>query len=123
MRPLRRSTRGQTLLQRRAALAREIEAGAAKRSAERDGNVPDSGELAADDVARDVGIAEVDRDATELAAVDAALERLDSGRYGRCIDCGTTIEHARLKRNPEVARCVRCQQREEQKAAARIARL
>jgi len=111
------------LLQRRATLAREIEAGGAKRGSERDGNVPDTGELAADDVARDVVIAEVDRDADELRAIDAALERLAAGAYGRCVDCGTTIGAARLEHTPEAARCLGCQQRLEQRAMGRIARL
>jgi uncharacterized protein (DUF302 family)/RNA polymerase-binding transcription factor DksA len=99
------------LLRRRAALALEVQAGADKRAADRGGNVPDTGELAADDVARDVAIAEVDRDAAEIAAIDAALERLDKGTYGRCIDCGTAIAPARLAHAPEAARCLICQQR------------
>jgi uncharacterized protein (DUF302 family)/RNA polymerase-binding transcription factor DksA len=111
------------LLARRATLEREIEAGVAKRSGERDGNVPDSAEIAADDVARDVGLAEVDRDVAELEAIDAALARLDEGAYGRCIDCGAAIEPARLAKSPEVPRCVPCQQSKERKAATRIARL
>jgi RNA polymerase-binding protein DksA len=110
------------LLARRAALGREIAAGVDKRRRERD-NVPDSGEIAADDVEQDVGIAEVDRDVAEIEAIDAALERLDRGSYGRCVDCGAQIEEARLAHNPEVARCVGCQQAEEQKKATRVARL
>jgi RNA polymerase-binding protein DksA len=108
---------------RRAALVRQIEAGAAKRGEPRDGNVPDSAELAADDVSRDVTIAEIDRDTAELDAIDAALERLDAGTYGRCIDCGTTIPRSRLAQHPEAARCVACQQRSEQGSAVRAARL
>src|SRR6185503_9992245 len=108
---------------RRAALVREIEAGAAKRGEPRDGNVPDSAELSADDVARDVTMAEIDRDAAELESIDAALERLDAGTYGRCIDCGTTIPRARLAQNPEAARCASCQRHSEQDSAPRIARL
>lgn len=108
---------------RRAALAREIEAGAAQRRTASDGNVPDSAELAAEDVARDLTLAAIDRDAAELEAIDAALERLDAGTYGRCIDCGAEIPAARLARNPEAARCITCQQRREDKSAGRIARL
>ena len=111
------------LLRRRQALAQEIRAGAAKRAAERDGNVPDTGELAADDVIRDVAIAEIDRDAAELADIDAALERLDAGTYGQCIECGTTIAPARLAAHPAAPRCVSCQQRHEQRSAPRSARL
>lgn len=112
-----------TLLQRRAALAIEVQAGAQKRAAGRDGNVPDTGELAADDVARDVAMAEIDRDAVELAAIDEALERLDTGTYGRCVECGTAIPPARLAHTPEAARCLVCQQRREDSSAPRIARL
>jgi uncharacterized protein (DUF302 family)/RNA polymerase-binding transcription factor DksA len=111
------------LLRRRAALALEVQAGAAKRAAERGGNVPDTGELAADDVARDVAMAEVDRDAVEIAAIDAALERLDKGTYGRCVECGTAIAPARLAHAPEAARCVICQQRRESAPPRRTARL
>jgi uncharacterized protein (DUF302 family)/RNA polymerase-binding transcription factor DksA len=111
------------LLRRRAALALEVQAGADKRAADRGGNVPDTAELAADDVARDVAMAEVDRDAAEIAAIDAALERLDKGTYGRCVDCGTAIAPARLAHTPGAARCLVCQQRREDSSAPRIARL
>ena len=117
-----RDTRS-ALLQRRAALAKEIHEGQAKRAVERDGNVPDTGELAADDVARDVAIAETDRDAEELDAIDAALQRLAIGTYGQCIDCGAAIAPARLEHSPEAARCVSCQRRRESEPAPRIARL
>lgn len=111
------------LLARRAVLEKEVEAGIAKRSGERDGNVPDMAEISADDVERDVSLAEVDRDVAEIEAIDAALARLDSGEYGQCLDCGGAIEPARLAKSPEAARCVPCQTKKEQKAAARIARL
>ena len=108
---------------RRAVLTGEIESGVAKRRSDTSDNVPDSGEIASAAVTREVGIAEVERDIAEVAAIDAALRRLDDGTYGRCVDCGTAIEAARLARSPEVARCLSCQQRQEQQADARIARL
>lgn len=111
------------LLRRRAALALEVQSGADKRAADRSGNVPDTAELAADNIARDVAMAEVDRDAAEIAAIDAALERLDTGTYGRCVDCGTAIERARLVLTPEAARCLACQRRREDSSAPRISRL
>lgn len=113
----------QALLLRRGVLAREIEAGAASRSTARDGNVPDSAEIAAYDVARDVELAEIDRDTAEIEAIDAALARLDLGTYGECIDCGTTIAPERLARSPEVARCMTCQLRRERESQSRIASL
>lgn len=111
------------LAARRAVLAREVESGVAKRRADAADNVPDSGEIASAAVAREVGIAEVERDIAEIAAIDAALRRLDDGSYGRCLDCGTAIESARLAHSPEAARCLACQQRHELQTSARIARL
>jgi RNA polymerase-binding protein DksA len=112
----------EALLLRRATLAREIETGAASRAAARDGNVPDSAELAADDVERDVALAAIDRDTAEIEAIDAALGRLDRGTYGQCVVCGTAIAPARLARNPEAACCMACQLRREREAP-RIASL
>jgi RNA polymerase-binding transcription factor DksA len=114
---------GTALRRRRAALVREIQGGAQTRAAERDGNVPDSGELAAENVARDVALADIDRDAAELEAVDAALERLDRGTYGRCVECGTAIAPTRLAHTPEAPRCLACQQHSESRAGRRSARL
>jgi RNA polymerase-binding protein DksA len=112
------------LLERRAVLAKEVQTGAEKRRAERSDNVPDSGELAADDVARDVTLAEIDRDAAEIEAIDAALGRLDSGTYGRCTQCGEAIASNRLAEQPQAARCLPCQERSEQaQHAPRHARL
>lgn len=60
-----------------------------------------------------VDIAETARDASELAAVDRALQRLDTADFGVCTDCGAEIEPARLVAEPTVLRCAACQQRYE----------
>ncbi|WP_348675770.1 TraR/DksA family transcriptional regulator [uncultured Abyssibacter sp.] len=39
-----------------------------------------------------------------------ALQRLKTGDYGECVDCGTEILVDRLQAQPEVERCLRCQQ-------------
>ena len=43
--------------------------------------------------------------------ITAALDRLSSGEYGTCVECGETIAPARLRALPEVQTCVRCQDR------------
>ena len=43
--------------------------------------------------------------------IAAALERLDQGEYGTCVECGEAIAPARLRVMPEVTTCVRCQDR------------
>jgi DnaK suppressor protein len=43
--------------------------------------------------------------------ITAALDRLRSGEYGTCVECGEPIAPARLRVMPEVETCVRCQDR------------
>src|SRR5512143_2851405 len=106
----------QALLARRATLVAEVVTGVEKRKADRDGllgDVPDSAEQSSADVVLDVDHAEVDRDMNELAAIDAALQRIDTHTYGACVSCGEPIEPARLLSTPEAARCLACQRETE----------
>ena len=48
----------------------------------------------------------VDQQRTEVVE---ALARLDDGTYGRCLDCNTELSDERLDARPEAARCVECQ--------------
>lgn len=50
-----------------------------------------------------------DRAIQHLDVVDAALARLDSGSYGRCIRCGREIAPERLDALPWAAHCIECQ--------------
>ncbi len=59
--------------------------------------------------------AEFERDLEEIALVQAALERLDAGRYGRCQDCVEPIAPERLMAQPWASRCLACQARHEQR--------
>ncbi len=42
----------------------------------------------------------------EAGRVRAALQALEEGRYGTCVDCGKEIPAARLEAIPESVRCV-----------------
>ena len=44
----------------------------------------------------------------QLGAVEAALARLDDGRYGTCERCGRTIPDERMEVVPWAATCVGC---------------
>ncbi|MEM7292841.1 MAG: TraR/DksA C4-type zinc finger protein [Pseudomonadota bacterium] len=50
----------------------------------------------------------------ELKAIAAALQRLDAGEFGECIECGEDIAAARLEFNPSVALCLECASAAEQ---------
>jgi DnaK suppressor protein len=50
-----------------------------------------------------------DRNAAQLAEVEAALARLDDGTYGTCVRCGRPIAPERLDALPWAAHCIDCQ--------------
>jgi RNA polymerase-binding transcription factor DksA len=47
----------------------------------------------------------------ERGIVQQALQRLEEGQYGICVDCGREIPAERLKAQPEAIRCVDDQRR------------
>ncbi len=61
------------------------------------------------DLMVDVNLAEIDRDLQELRAIEAAVQRVADGSYGRCEHCGAPIEFRRLKLTPFANRCFDCQ--------------
>ena len=50
----------------------------------------------------------IEQTRARLAEVDAALETMDAGTYGICVDCGSEIAEARLEARPLSVRCVQC---------------
>ena len=54
------------------------------------------------------------RDANELHDITAALQRIEDGRYGECVDCGGAISATRLQVQPAALRCIKCQEKYEQ---------
>jgi DnaK suppressor protein len=76
------------------------------------GHPEDSGAQLATE--RELEFALGERELAELAAIDAALARLQAGTYGECTDCGVTIAPARLQATPEAPRCIHCQEKQEQ---------
>jgi RNA polymerase-binding transcription factor DksA len=59
--------------------------------------------------------------AETLARIDAALERLDVGKYGLCFDCAAEISESRLRALPFAARCQICEEKREEREALRLA--
>lgn len=53
-----------------------------------------------------------------LREIDAALERMEQGRYGRCVQCAQLLPAGRLDTLPMAALCVSCHYNEQNCSAA-----
>lgn len=51
-----------------------------------------------------------ERDRERLEAIEAALQRIETGTYGTCAACGQEIETRRLDALPAAEHCLRCQE-------------
>jgi RNA polymerase-binding transcription factor DksA len=73
--------------------------------------VLDEGDEVSVDHAQHLSLATRERLTGRLRRLQSALDRLERGEYGRCVDCGRPIEPARLRALPEVETCLACQER------------
>ena len=60
---------------------------------------------------REIGFATRELLVERVNRLAAAIERLDDGEYGVCVECDEAIAPARLRVMPEVQTCVKCQDR------------
>lgn len=72
-------------------------------------NAIDGGDAATIDESDQVRVAEARRDAEELQDIERALQRIESGRFGACVECGIYIGNERLRIKPTASRCISCQ--------------
>ena len=52
--------------------------------------------------------ASAQRQAALLDEIEEALQRLEEGSYGRCLECGEWIAEGRLEIDPVVRYCIKC---------------
>jgi len=60
---------------------------------------------------REIGFATRELVLERVNRLSAALDRMNEGEYGICVECDEPISPARLQAMPEVQTCVRCQDR------------
>ncbi len=53
----------------------------------------------------------------ELNKISAALSRIESGDFGSCVECGSSIDQGRLKAYPYALECIDCATMDEAKNA------
>jgi DnaK suppressor protein len=59
---------------------------------------------------RDLAIRNADFESDVLRQVRAALQRIDGGWFGACIECESAISPKRLAAVPWASRCIQCQE-------------
>jgi len=54
-----------------------------------------------------------DQEGQYLKAIEAALERIEHGEYGQCMECGEIISEKRLEAVPAAELCISCKDKKE----------
>ena len=70
-------------------------------------------DTATETVEREIGNTLELHDERLLYAIDAALQRVDEGTYGKCVNCGARIPEERLEAMPWATLCIECKRKEE----------
>jgi DnaK suppressor protein len=99
----------QRALNRRRQSVRRLQAFTSELDKEnREGTTPDWPDQAASSGASSITSRLTERERHEISEIDAALERIQQGIWGRCEHCGHAIGTQRLRALPEARSCLSC---------------
>lgn len=65
-------------------------------------------DMGTDNYEQEFTLSLLENEESTLGAVEAALERIESGVYGDCAECGRIIPKTRLNAIPFTSYCVKC---------------
>jgi DnaK suppressor protein len=71
-------------------------------------------ELGSDNFDQELTLSLLGNEKHSLDQIEAAIERIEDGSYGRCEECGGKISKARLDAIPYATQCVRCASQQEE---------
>ena len=77
-------------------------------------------DVGSDQFNRQVKLSLMGQEAEELKMIEAALQRLEKGTFGICVDTGKQIQERRLKALPFAVRCIEAQEEYERKKSLGI---
>jgi DnaK suppressor protein len=83
------------------------------RSSEKEGgsnDAPDLGDRALSTVIRDLSYQLTAGERDILRRIDEAITRIESGDYGKCVECGQNVQAGRLDAVPWARHCIQCQE-------------
>lgn len=78
-------------------------------------NFPDPTDRATQESDRNFELRIRDRERKLINKIKDALDRIDTGEFGICEECGDEISEARLKVRPVTTLCINCKMEAEQK--------
>jgi RNA polymerase-binding protein DksA len=107
------------LLERRATIQRDLDGmEAAARRSEASGNLSSMpqhmADVSADNYEQDITFGLIEAEQGEVRTIDAALKRVEEGKFGTCEACDKTIKAARLNAIPQARLCIDCKRKEEE---------
>ena len=70
-------------------------------------------ELGSDNFEQEFTLGLMEAEGDLLGLIEAAIERIQQGRYGRCVQCEGAIPKARLNAIPYTPVCIRCAEEQE----------
>ncbi len=76
-------------------------------------NFPDPTDRASLESERNFELRIRDRERKLISKIREALDRIESGEFGECEDCGDQISVARLKARPVTTLCIECKTEQE----------
>ena len=76
-------------------------------------NFPDPTDRASMESERNFELRIRDRERKLIGKIREALERLETGTFGICEECGEDISEERLKARPVTTLCIECKKRQE----------
>lgn len=85
-------------------------------------DLADEADLASSTINQQVSFSIRDREMTKLRRIDAALNRIEEGVFGYCIESGEEIEPKRLETQPWAEFCLEVAEEKEREASQRYRR-
>jgi DnaK suppressor protein len=70
-------------------------------------------ELGSDNFEQEFTLGLMEADEGTLSSIDAALDRIQDGSYGKCVQCDGTISKLRLNAIPYTPVCIKCAELQE----------
>ena len=70
-------------------------------------------ELGSDNFEQEFTLGLMEAEEDTLGLIEAALERIDGGSFGRCVECDGAITKARLNAIPYTPVCIKCAEQRE----------